>query len=134
MIMELLDDELAGEADWGRSLWLRLHRQQARRAHQEEFGRAVAADAVEPTAARLFTLPRDFRSTEAMALLALDCMADLPATALKLADEARLRLDTRPSRDVTNIVWDIAAHLRVRGGEPDRGVATASRVPVLGGR
>lgn len=122
-VIDMVDAELDQELDWLRGLWLRLIRQMAMRSMVERPDPVLPPDAAETVKARLLLAPRDFRSTEVLVRLADSWLDELPDVALSLLEEAYQRLDTAPSRDVVNILFELMAFLSLRRGMHERGIA-----------
>ena len=121
--IEIVDAELAQELDWLRGLWLSLIRQMAVRSLPEQQDPVPPPTAAEAVKARLLVAPRDFRSTEVLVRLAASWSEELPDVALSLLEEAYQRLDTTPSRDVVNMLYELMAFLTLRRGTHERGIA-----------
>ena len=121
--IEIVNAELAQELDWLRGLWLSLIRQMAVRSLPEQQDPVPPPTAAEAVKERLLVAPRDFRSTEVLVRLAASWSEELPDVALSLLEEAYQRLDTTPSRDVVNMLYELMAFLTLRRGTHERGIA-----------
>lgn len=122
-VVEIVDAQLSERLDWLRGLWLRLIRQMALRSMLERPEPAPSPTAAEALKTRVLEAPRDFRSTEVLVRLADAWLDELPDMALSLLEEAYQRLDTDPSRDVVNMMFELMAFLTLRRGTHERGIA-----------